>query len=184
MKRVRFEAKKNDPFCAHCRYHRDRHMRFNNELFCLISDMKACEGHEEYNDSCELCFKSNYDPGTVSGGLRFDAGKPRVDLLPPDALLELGKVYEYGAKKYAERNWEEGMKWSKVLGPLLRHLFEWMLRIERDEESGQRHIAHVAWNALALLTYELRRVGEDDRPRVPAVGQDLPLGPAVKDNER
>ncbi|NIN67629.1 MAG: hypothetical protein GTO63_23590, partial [Anaerolineae bacterium] len=39
-------------------------------------------------------------------GLRFDEGKERVDLLPPDALMYLGKVYAMGAVKYGDRNWE------------------------------------------------------------------------------
>jgi len=100
------------------------------------------------------------------GGSRKDDGKSRVDLLPPDALLELGFVYGEGCKKYGERNYERGMRWSKVLGPLLRHLFRWMSGKERDEESGQRHISMVAWNALALLTYELRGIGTDDRNKL------------------
>ena len=99
----------------------------------------------------------------VVQGLRYDEGKERVDLLPPDALLELGKVYGAGSVKYAARNWEKGMPWSKVLGPLMRHLFKWMKGEKIDPEDGQLHIAKVAWNALALLTYELRGIGVDDR---------------------
>lgn len=105
-------------------------------------------------------------PAADGGGLRLDAGKSRVDLLPADALMELGQVYRAGDIKYAAlggpRNWERGMPWSKVLGPLLRHLFKWMRGQQIDEESGQRHIAMVAWNALALLTYELRQIGTND----------------------
>lgn len=99
-------------------------------------------------------------------GLRFDEGKPRVDLIPGDAMLEIGSVYAYGCKKYAVRNWERGMPWSKCLGPLLRHLFKWMMGQKYDngpKGSGEMHIAMVAWNAIALLTYELRGIGEDDR---------------------
>lgn len=97
------------------------------------------------------------------GGLRYDDGKERVDLIPADAMMELGRVYGAGAKKYAERNWERGMPWSKCLGPLLRHLFKWMRGEKFDPEDGQLHIAKVAWNAIALLTYELRKIGLDDR---------------------
>ncbi len=97
------------------------------------------------------------------GGLRFDEGKERVDLLPADALMELGKVYGAGARKYAARNWERGMPWSQMLGPLLRHLFKWMMGENIDPTDGQRHIAKVAWNAIGLLVYELRKIGLDDR---------------------
>lgn len=97
------------------------------------------------------------------GGLRYDDGKERVDLIPGDSMLVLGQVYAVGAKKYAERNWERGMPWSKCLGPLMRHLFKWMRGEKFDPEDGQLHIAKVAWNAIALLTYELRKIGLDDR---------------------
>lgn len=97
-----------------------------------------------------------------NGGLRYDAGKPRTDLLPGDALTELGKVYAAGAVKYGERNWERGMPWSKVLGPLTRHLFRWMIGQPCDPETRLSHMTHVAWNALALVTYELRGIGTDD----------------------
>lgn len=107
--------------------------------------------------------KQILDRPVLGGGLRFDAGKNRLDLLPFDALTELGMVYTMGAQKYAPRNWELGMPWSKVLGPMLRHLFTRIVTGERlDPESGRSHLAHVAWNALALLTYELRGLGEDD----------------------
>jgi len=99
-------------------------------------------------------------------GERKDTGKTRVDLIPPDALYELGKVYEVGARKYSIRNWERGMLWSKIIGPLMRHLFKFMAGHERDPETGMRHSAMIAWNAIALLTYELRDLGEDDRHRV------------------
>lgn len=33
---------------------------------------------------------------------KHDDGKPRADLLPPDALLEVSKVLDYGAKKYTQ----------------------------------------------------------------------------------
>ncbi len=104
--------------------------------------------------------------GADGKGQRLDDGKSRVDLFPGDALLELGHVYRKGAEKYAPRNWERGMPWSKMIGPLLRHLFKWMAGHTIDEETGQRHIAMVVWNAVGLLTYELRGIGEDDRAKL------------------
>ncbi len=100
------------------------------------------------------------------GGLRHDEGKPRPDLYPPDALWEISKLYEIGCKKYAIRNWERGMSWSKVLGPLMRHLLRWMRGEKKDEETGLSHMTHVAWNAIALLTYELRGLEKYDDVRM------------------
>lgn len=95
--------------------------------------------------------------------LRYDTGKLRYDLLPPDAIDALVAVYTMGAQKYSDRNWEEGMKWSRVIGPLLRHAFAWMSGEDNDLESGLPHMAHVAWNALTLISYGQRKIGKDDR---------------------
>lgn len=96
-------------------------------------------------------------------GLRYDGGKLRYDLLPPDALEELVKVYTQGAKKYAENNWLKGMSWSRVFGSLLRHAWAFWRGEILDPETGCHHMAHVAWNAFALCTYALRKIGTDDR---------------------
>jgi len=100
---------------------------------------------------------------TDNGGARHNEGKSRVDLIPPDVLLALGRVYEYGSRKYADRNWERGMPWSTCYGCLIRHLLKWWAGEEFDIESGLPHIDMVAWNAIALSAYEKRRIGTDDR---------------------
>lgn len=96
--------------------------------------------------------------------LRYDDGKPRFELLPEDSLLELVKVYTAGAVKYEPRNWEKGMSWSRCFGSLMRHSWKFWRGETHDEETGLHHMAHVAWNALALVSYDLRKVGTDDRP--------------------
>lgn len=95
--------------------------------------------------------------------LRYDHGKLRYDLLPFDGLEELTKVYTKGAEKYADRNWEKGMSWSRCVGSLLRHTFRFCLGERNDPETGLHHMAHAAWNAIALCVYDLRQVGTDDR---------------------
>jgi hypothetical protein len=106
-------------------------------------------------------------PPSQSEGLRFNTGKSRVDLIPGDALLSLGEVFRVGAEKYSERNWEKGMSWNTMLASMLRHTFLFMSGQDRDAETGLLHTQHIAWNALALLTYQLRSAGTDDRYEVP-----------------
>jgi hypothetical protein len=96
-------------------------------------------------------------------GLRYDEGKPRMDLIPPEVYTALGSVLEFGAKKYEDRNWEKGMKWGKVVGSLLRHLTKWLMGQSFDEESKLPHTWHILTNAAFLVTYEERDIGEDDR---------------------
>ena len=99
-------------------------------------------------------------------GLRFDAGKLRYDLVPADAFAELVKVYTIGAQKYADRNWEKGMSWSRCFGSLCRHTWAFWRGQDYDDETGCHHMAHAAWNAMALVSYTFRKVGTDDRPTV------------------
>ena len=99
-------------------------------------------------------------------GIKFDSEKLRWDLLPFDALEEVVKVYTYGATKYEDRNWEKGIKYSRIIGALLRHLVARISgKIFNKDDGGVRHTAQIAWNALALLAYELRGMVEfDDMP--------------------
>jgi len=100
----------------------------------------------------------------MTEGLRYDADKPRYDLVPPEALDELAMHYAKGAKKYAERNWELGMNWGRCFASLMRHAWKWMRGEEIDEETGTHHMISVAWNAFAIYTYWKRGIGKDDRP--------------------
>lgn len=100
-------------------------------------------------------------------GLRYNTGKARMDLLPWDALVELAHHYRVGAEKYTDRNWEKGMQWNKgCAASLARHLAAWSKGEDIDPENGQHHDVAIAWNALALVAYRLRKVGEDDRPKL------------------
>lgn len=57
--------------------------------------------------------------------IKNDDNKQRYDLLPAYALDELVKVYSMGAKKYAPRNWELGMAYSRVFAAIMRHAWAW-----------------------------------------------------------
>lgn len=109
--------------------------------------------------------------------LRYDSGKPRHDLIPAFAVNELAKVYEMGAKKYADNNWRKGMKWSRVLGSLKRHLNAVERGEDFDEESKLYHAAHVVWNAITLLEYYKIYPQGDDRQHnylyTPKIGLDI-----------
>jgi len=98
----------------------------------------------------------------VEKGVKFDNDKLRWDLLPRDALEELVKVYTLGAKKYGDNNYLNGMDWSRIIGALERHLTAFIKGETHDKEDGQHHLASVVWNALTLLTYDLRKIPNDN----------------------
>ena len=97
-------------------------------------------------------------------GVKFDSGKLRMDLIPPDAVEALARILTDGAVKYGCRNWEKGMAWSRPYAALLRHLLAWCGGQDIDPESGHPHLWHVLTNAAFLVAYEQRNIGEDDRP--------------------
>ncbi len=100
----------------------------------------------------------------VTGGQK--GSKPeRFDLVPWDAMEEVARVYGFGATKYEDHNWLRGYKWSLSIASAFRHLVAMVLGQDRDPESGCLHTAHLAWHALTLTTFILRKLGTDDRYR-------------------
>ena len=100
----------------------------------------------------------------VTEGNKFDNGKDPWHLLPTDAVKGIVKVLGFGAAKYAERNWEKGMSWSRVYSALLRHLTAWFEGEKKDSETGYSHLWHAGCCILFLISYEIRNIGNDDRP--------------------
>lgn len=110
-------------------------------------------------------------------GLRFNEGKTRHDLVPQFAQQQYAKVLTKGAEKYAERNWELGMRWSKVTASLKRHLEAFELGEDFDKETGLLHTAHIMCNAGFLTEYYKIYPQGDDRPhnylRMAKIGLDI-----------
>lgn len=96
--------------------------------------------------------------------VKKDNGKLRWSLLPWDAISAIVLVMTYGSEKYEERNWEKGMKYSRVFDALQRHLTAWWMDKQKDEESGCSHLWHAGCCLLFLIAYEIRGTGKDDRP--------------------
>lgn len=106
-------------------------------------------------------------PAPADVGLKFDDGKPRMDLLPMDALEAIAKVLGFGAKKYGDHNWSKGIAWGRLAGAALRHLGAWMRGVELDAESGLPHLHHFGCCALMLIALVLRKKGDDTRGVTP-----------------
>lgn len=105
----------------------------------------------------------SYRTPHIEQGLRFNDNKLRYDLMEPFAQQELARVFTFGAKKYAANNWLKGMDWTKCLASLKRHVAEWELGQDFDDETKCFHMAHAAWNALALVSYVKHAPQFDDR---------------------
>ena len=130
--------------------------------------------------------------GVDGGGMRLNAGKNPMELIPPEWEWALADIMTQGAKKYDARNWEQGMAWGTMIACIKRHVNKFMAGERYDGEefdleagtTGCHHLTMVAWNALALMTYDLRQIGTNDLPenvqlelfdRVNGGTSDLPL---------
>lgn len=88
-------------------------------------------------------------------GAKDDSSKPRLDLVLGDfayALWGVGLVGTFGAKKYTDKGWHEvdnGIE--RYSNALLRHYLNFKSGEMDDKESNLPHLAHLAWNALAIL---------------------------------
>lgn len=91
--------------------------------------------------------RSEFGTGAVRDG---QTGKGRFDLLPFEALWEVSKVFEAGAAKYAERNWEKGIPLHVFVSSGLRHLTKWLMGY-----TDEPHLTMCVWNFLCLLQTKL-----------------------------
>lgn len=109
-----------------------------------------------------------------TGSQRDDrTGKGRYDLLSPLAIHRLAQLYERGASKYLERNWELGQPLSVLVDSGLRHGFEYLGGM-RDED----HASAVVWNWCAVIhTEEMIKRG-----LLPSELYDLPNYTGIKFN--
>lgn len=91
----------------------------------------------------------------MTKGLKFDTGKERYDLLPPEALHDIAKVLTYGAAKYAPNNWKlVDDPESRYFAAVQRHLWAWQRGEKLDPETNVSHLAHAACSIMFLLELE------------------------------
>lgn len=98
----------------------------------------------------------SYDLTDDGTGKKYDNGKSMVGTLTDvfsRALMAVGACIEYGTHKYPNpKNWQlvdDGIK--RYRDAMMRHLLKYNAGIDKDEETKLPHLAHMAWNALAIL---------------------------------
>jgi Domain of unknown function (DUF5664) len=103
---------------------------------------------------------------SVDGFKKFDDGKLQWDMMPEAALEQVIKVFMLGQKKYGRWNWLDNaaeVSYTRYLNAMERHFKKFKRGQDFDEESGLPELAHLICNALMLLTYQLLKLGIDDR---------------------
>lgn len=96
-------------------------------------------------------------------GLKHDADKPRIDLIPVEFIIGISKAYTFGMKKYGEDNFKNGISVRRLLAASLRHLYLMISGIDTDSESGLPHWAHVGASLGMAVFMLIHRKNFDDR---------------------
>lgn len=86
-------------------------------------------------------------------------GKGRFDLVPWEAIWELAKHCEAGAKKYGERNCEKGIPVHSLIDSAIRHLAKYLMGW-KDEP----HLRAALWNVAFAIYMEQKHPEMQDIP--------------------
>ena len=112
------------------------------------------------------------------GGLHRDGDKTRLaDMMPWELVLEAGRIWArnnqpvdgYPNGKYMDLpdgrpNFKAGIRLSKYLDSMLRHLMALMQGKDRDQESGFDHAGHLLCNLAMFWWTRANLPAMDDRP--------------------
>jgi len=97
-----------------------------------------------------------------SGGNKKDEGKLRYDLIPADVEEEIARVFTFGATKYGDRNWESGIKYSRLVAAARRHLASYLLGNQTDEECGTHHLANAIVNLMMIVHFDKLEISDTE----------------------
>lgn len=115
-------------------------------------DFNYCKQHDWYYPKHDRCIQCKVN----EGGLKYDTGKIRWDLIAWDVIEDLAKVLTYGAKIYKPNNWQKNPKW-KYEAAYMRHYVAWLLGEDNDPQSGLPHLAHAMCNLMFLSWQDKHR---------------------------
>lgn len=140
-------------------------MNIDNEFIWAHSCPVTGSDSSTLHDRCTACGMPR--PGTArttATVMKYDAGKPPVDLIDPEFIFGIAKVLAFGAQKYAPDGWKKGMAIGKVLAAAGRHVLQRVGGEINDQETGLSHLYHAACELMFAAYYDRNSiVVPDDR---------------------
>ena len=118
---------------------------------CSDSTRNAC------NPDTDVCFiaaepveEDKPDDATMTAAkAKRDPIGVRYDLISPVAMKRLAVTYCEGAKRYGDRNWEQGLPVSNLVNHALAHIFAYL-----GGNTSEDDLIHAAWNLMAAAHME------------------------------
>lgn len=105
-------------------------------------------------------------PKSESGAMRGALGVPYFRQVPLEAVAAGAAALEYGARKYAHRNWEKGLPHQQMIDSLKRHIDDYERGHDYDDGpdgSNMHQVCMIMASAMMLTASVIREIGEDDR---------------------
>lgn len=109
----------------------------------------------------------------MAHALRYNQGKPKVNLVTGKYIRGTADGMTYGEGKYARHNWLKGQKVSVAYDSLMRHLLAINDGENIDKESGLHHWKLASCNLMFLSEF-LENPELDDRYKAPPPKIPLP----------
>lgn len=119
--------------------------------------------------------KFSEESKSTCSGIKTDAGKPRMELLSNIWLKGVAQVLTFGAHKYSDHQWRNGIVQSRLIGAALRHILAYLDGEDLDTETGLSHLSHASCELMFAAELAVTRPDLDDRYRVkiPSISQVL-----------
>ena len=98
--------------------------------------------------------------------------KPRLDLIPLNALTYIALGLQEGARKYGSASWRDvpSVDLAQYVAATMRHLMAYADGEDTDPESGNPHLAHAMASLAIMVDLIENGNGADTRPAVAGCG--------------
>ena len=127
---------------------------------CRVDDIDGYYGEPSHYRTAPEIQDSGERTQFESGAVRdMHEGKGRCDLLPMCVMLRPPPPPPPGAKKYTDRNWEQGIPAHSFADSALRHMFKYM-----DGQTDEDHLIAAIWNLCGLAWTEEKKPEMMDIP--------------------
>jgi Domain of unknown function (DUF5664) len=142
-------------------------LRNENEL--KITGAVRCSGHGEqhtnYEGRCLICIEEDSSDrlSRPKRGNKNDQGKPKLALIPPVALREMGKAFSGRDSNIEQWNYKYGIETTRTLSGALRHLCDALEGIDVDPGTGAHSLGCAMANIAMALDTIYNHPDMDDR---------------------
>lgn len=139
----------------------------DDEFYASLPQFEALSEEDmiKAGEALKLELENKKNPAKkVETALRFNSGKTQTREVYPAFIMGIAEVLTKSRDKYPSFNWCKPTKLSTPYESLMRHLMEFQMGEDFDEESGKHHLLHCATN-LMFMYYQIINNPEfaDDR---------------------